>query len=142
MIHTFVIPGKPVAWRTSTVFKTGKAFDPKGKEKQSITIFLKHCMHRNFSYPIDKPLKVDFYFAMPIPKTWPKKKLKQFQSDWIKGIHWWHIAKPDATNMRKLVEDCLQSAGIVSNDSIVVCGETRKYYSEQPQTIIHIKEME
>jgi Holliday junction resolvase RusA-like endonuclease len=95
-----------------------------------------------WSFPISCACRIEMYFEMPIPNYWTKKKRSQFEIDSKDDKKIWHIKKPDVTNMRKLYEDCLEKAGILSNDSVIVCGETQKYYSSTPRTIIIIKKME
>lgn len=138
---SFVIPGKPVPWAAPT-FSRHCTYDLKFKEKQSIVLSLKQKIMNSSSFPLCCPMRIDVYFEMPIPKSWSKKKLKLFQSNWEQGIRQWHEKKPDRTNCLKLIEDCLEKSGILSNDSIVVCGDTQKYYSPDPKTIIIIQPLE
>lgn len=135
---SFVIPGKPIPWQAPVFSKDG-AYDVKYKEKQSIVWQLKEKVMNSTHFPLSCALSVDVYFEMPIPKSWSKKKIKTFESNWMLGIKHWHEKKPDRTNCLKLIEDCLEKAGILSNDSVIVSGQTQKYYSLNPKTIIIIQ---
>lgn len=135
---SFVIPGNPVPWAAPTFSRRG-AYDIKSKKKESIVWMLKSKIKNSSHFPLSCPLEVDFYFEMPIPKSWSKKKKKVFEQNRMNGIKEWHDKKPDRTNCLKLIEDCLQSAGILSNDSVIVSGKTEKYYSPDPKTIVVIK---
>ena len=124
---------EPVPWAAATVTRKG-AFDKKSKVKEAIIWEMKtQCKPLNLACP----LRVDFYFGMPIPASISKKKRELMIWAAIP-----HIIKPDLDNLRKLTSDCLERAKIIRNDSIIVCGESKKFYAEKPHTMIIIYSLE
>ncbi|NJL54142.1 RusA family crossover junction endodeoxyribonuclease [bacterium] len=79
----------------------------------------------------------DITFYRPIPKGTSSIRKQQMLNGLI-----WPIGKPDRTNLLKFIEDCLEEAGIVSNDSIIVDGPVRKLYGLHPKTIIKLESMD
>lgn len=128
----YQIIGNPVPW-AAPGRKGNFYFNPKDKEKKQAVWQLKPQISHS---PLSGPLRVDVFFHMPIPKSTSGIRKRQM----LNGvIH--HISKPDRSNLLKFVEDCLQDAEILSNDSIIVCGETKKIYGEEPKTVIIIQEL-
>ena len=77
--------------------------------------------------PTDEPLAVEIVSFFPRPKSAPPSQK-------------WPIAKPDASNIQKAVEDALHGIVFV-NDSHVVSIETHKRYcvnDMEPQTRVEI----
>lgn len=69
--------------------------------------------------PLDQPVAVDVFFAMPRPKR-PK-----FDRP---------ATKPDADKLQRAIGDALETAGVVANDSRIVLWRVAKVYpgSNQP----------
>ena len=130
----YVIPGEPVAWSSHRGFGK-KSFSPHYKQKEAAQWFLRN---QHGDKPLFKgPLSVHFYFEMPIPKTMPKKIQKLIDS----GERIFHVRRKDRSNCIKFAEDCLTGV-IIMDDNIICDGRAQKYYSRNPQTIIHIYELE
>lgn len=130
----FIIPGEPVAWSSHRGYGK-KSFSPHYVQKQAAQYFLKQ--QRGANPVIKKAIRVDFEFLMPIPSTMPKKILKRIRS----GERVFHIKRKDRSNCIKFAEDCLTGI-IISDDNIICDGNAKKYYSETPQTIITIEEID
>lgn len=81
--------------------------------------------------PLSGPLYANITFYRPVPASTSNVKKRQMLAGLIHPI-----GKPDRSNMLKFVEDCLEGAGIISNDSIIVDGPTRKAFGEIPKTVI------
>lgn len=132
-MYVYEIPGEPVAWKSHKGFGK-KSFSPNWKEKKIAQWQLKV---QHSKRPILKgAVRADFFFEMPIPKSMSKKLRKRIEE----GEKVWHLRRPDCTNMRKHVEDAFTGT-VWDDDSLVVSGETQKYYSTNPRTIIHIEEL-
>lgn len=128
----YEIVGNPVPW-AAPGRKGNFYFNPKDKEKKQAVWQLKPQIAHS---PLSGPLRVDVIFHMPIPKSTSGIRRRQMLNG---TIH--HISKPDRSNLLKFIEDCLQDAGVLSNDSIIVSGETKKIYSNTPKTSILIQEL-
>lgn len=125
----YEVIGNPVPWQAPK-WNKGRMYNPKNKEQQQTIWQLKpQFNHETLSCPV----RMDITFYMPIPKSASKIKRRQMLNGMIA-----HITKPDRTNLLKFIEDCLQLAGILSNDSIVVAGEPFKTYGLVPKTLIRI----
>ncbi len=108
--------------------------NPNYKEKEAAQW---HLRKQHGSRPLlTGAIRADFFFLMPIPKSMPKKQQQRIKA----GEKIFHCKRPDATNFRKHAEDCLTGTVWV-DDGQVACGETQKYYSFEPKTIIHVQEL-
>jgi Holliday junction resolvase RusA-like endonuclease len=137
-MRKFVIQrNPPIAWAAPRLGKN-TTYDIRAKDKQKIITELQSQFNKSDLFPFSGPLRVDFFFEMPIPNSFSKKRTNEILEDWRNDFKNWHSKKPDLTNMRKLYEDCLERAGIISNDSIIACGMTEKYYSPEPRILISI----
>jgi Holliday junction resolvase RusA-like endonuclease len=126
----YEVLGDPTPWAAPR--RNGNTYyNPKSKEKAYAIWQLKAKFnHEQLSCPI----RADFTFYFPVPKS--ASKIKRMQM--LNGlIH--HIGKPDRSNCLKFMEDCLQEAGIISNDSIICEGESKKLYGLEPKVIIIIQ---
>ena len=138
---TLVVLGIPIPWAAPT-FSRGRTYDIRQKDKEAITGALKEQIKPHFNFPLLTACKLDLFFEMPIPKYWSKKKRLAFDVEWEQKNNVWHYKKPDRSNLVKLYEDCLEKAGVLSNDSLIVKGDSQKYYSPTPRTIILIQPLE
>lgn len=129
----YTIPGEPTAWSSHRGYGK-KSFSPHYKQKEAAQYFLKK---QHGDKPIlSKAILVDFIFEMPIPKSMPKKIQKRIDA----GEIIFHTKRKDRSNCIKFAEDCL--TGVVINDDNIICdGSAKKYYSRNPQTIIHVYEI-
>ena len=125
----YEVLGTPLSWLSP--ISSGKRFyDKRALHKKQVTWQLKSQVNHP---PLSGPLLVDLLFYMPIPKSSSKVKKRQMLNGMILPI-----GKPDRTNLAKLMEDCLEHAGILSNDSIIVDGRAKKIYGDIPKTVIRI----
>ena len=69
--------------------------------------------------PLESAIAIDIDFYFPRPKSLCRKKDPD-------GVLW-HTGKPDRDNCEKAVLDALTQDGWFANDSIVCCGEVRKF---------------
>lgn len=73
-------------------------------------------------------LEAKFYF--PYPKSTPKKEVLQDR---------YHQKTPDADNVIKGLQDCLQSLGILENDSQICNLYVHKFYTDRPMGYIKFR---
>ncbi len=133
--YVYEIKGEPVSWSAHKGY--GKyAYSTHAKAK-----FYAQCQLRcqNNGRPlIERAVRVDFFFEMPIPKSFTKKKRALIASE----FRVWHKGKKDRSNLEKFAADCLIGT-VLLDDNIIVAGETQKYYSSgEPKTIIVVQEIE
>lgn len=128
----YQIHGNPTPWAAPQ--RRGEVyFNPKHQEKEQAIWQLRSQFNHE---PLSGPLDLSATFYMPIPESTSSIRKKQM----LNGIMH-HIKKPDRSNLLKFVEDCLEKAGIISNDSIIVSGQTRKLYGLRPMTVIQIESL-
>jgi len=134
MVYVYEISGPPVPWASHK--GTGrKSYSPRSREKKAAQweLSIQHA-HRP---PITGAVRVDFFFEVPVPKSMPKRERLKIAA----GEKVWCTKRPDRTNYIKHIEDSL-SGTVLSDDNIVVAGETQKYYAKgSPRTLIHIQEL-
>jgi Holliday junction resolvase RusA-like endonuclease len=129
----YEVVGDPTPWAAPRKGRNG-FYNPKHLQKgQAIWQLKSQVNHESLS----EALYIDVHFYMPIPKSTSGIRKRQMLNGMIhpKG-------KPDVTNMEKFIEDCLQEAGAISNDSIIVKKSSSKQYGEVPKTVIMLKSIE
>lgn len=82
--------------------------------------------------PIEGPLKVCVFASFPVPASWSKKKQAAALAGEIRPT-----TKPDADNLMKVL-DALNQV-VWRDDSQIVDGFVRKFYSETPGLIVTIE---
>ena len=142
----FVIEGIPMPKQS---FKIGKNvnFTPIKTKNHiaSVTEQIKLQLPDNFTV-IDKPVIVNYYFLYEFPKYMIKKKhfmarIKEIlDKNLIPGL--FKPNKPDADNLVKLYNDCLNRYVIKDDSLIVGYSGLYKMYSCVPGVIINIEVVE
>jgi len=89
------------------------------------------------SEPISGPVRIVFVFAMPIPRSWTKKKQAAARARELK-----HTSKPDLDNLTKTAMDAMTRAGFWDDDSQVYHVDASKRYTlpnEETRTFVRIR---
>lgn len=133
--------GKPIAQARPKFFtrksKSGKvfagAFNPQETEAGRFANAVANQLPAGF-VPFDGPLEISARFVMPIPASASKKA----REGMITG-ETAHTKKPDASNMLKFIEDCLN--GVVWVDDSLICRfvDVEKVYGAHPRTEIEVR---
>ena len=132
-MYLYEILGDPVPWTPAR--KGSKGFyDLKSQNKKNNLLQL--MSQKRPINPISGAIKLKFTFIMPIPESTSKKKRSKMINGEISHLH-----KPDLTNLCKLIEDCLEKAAIITNDSHVISQINEKKYGEIPKTLIEVHHM-
>jgi Holliday junction resolvase RusA-like endonuclease len=124
------IPGPPIAQARPKFYRRGNfvgTYSPQHTEAGRWLLTARQQITEKV--PSGVPIKLRAIFYMPIPKSLsPKKKIALI----------YHIKKPDATNLVKFVEDCLN--GEAWHDDSQICEiMTAKIYGQNPRTEILIQ---
>jgi Holliday junction resolvase RusA-like endonuclease len=82
--------------------------------------------------PLEGPLKVCVFASFPVPASWSKKKQAAALSGEVRPT-----TKPDADNLMKVL-DALNQV-VWRDDSQIVDGFVRKFYSETPGLVVTIE---
>lgn len=129
----YEIDGPPVAWCTHRGYGK-KSFNPHFREKEAARwqLAIQHAKRPLYN----RAVRADFFFEMPIPASLPKKIRKRIEA----GEKIYHDKRPDRDNLQKHCSDCLTSA-VVADDNLIAAGESQKYYSLKPKTVIIIQEL-
>jgi Holliday junction resolvase RusA-like endonuclease len=123
-----VIEGPPTVWKAPYVGTRG-AFSPKHHVKNIYRDILRAAYKGHL---ITDPVRCDCYFYMPIPKSASKKMRQKMIDGEIRPT-----AGGDLTNLRKFIEDCLQEI-VIDNDRQIVEGDTEKWFSDNPRSVLQI----
>lgn len=139
-----VIPGDPIPKARARTTKKGFAYDPQWELKKRVIKFIEiqveeyyqNCKNPQEGYKIahGDAFKVDWYFYMPIPKSFSQTKRNACKWGFIQ-----HNIKPDRSNLEKFYEDCAN--GILwKDDCQITRGEVIKKYcdDDKPRTEIHM----
>lgn len=133
----FTVPGLPIAKgrpRFTTRGKFAVAYTPqKTKDaEKSIADYAKYFM--GFAKPLHGPLALDLIFYMPIPKSVSKTNRRRLNGSY-------HVSKPDADNLAKLVSDALNGICYLDDSQISKLTIT-KIYALDPGVTINISEID
>lgn len=130
----FEVDGDPVAKQRA---RTGKGFaytpEKTRRFEQKVAYLGKMAMKEQKWAFADKdtPLMIKVTSYLKMPKSWSQKKKAENFGKWcLKNI--------DGSNLLKAVEDGLNHSGIWHDDCIVACGLFKKYWHEDPSTIIEV----
>jgi len=88
------------------------------------------------SEPLKGPLEAAIYIRLPVPRSYPKKRVAACLS----GLEW-PSKKPDWDNVAKSICDGMESIIFVCDSQIVEC-HVRKVYAETAGVDVLIKEKE
>lgn len=122
------IEGNPVSWKAHAGYGR-RSFNPRFKEKEYYQWQIKSQF--NQSTVMTCPIKLEFMFHCPIPKTSGIRRKQMLNGI----IH--PIKRPDLSNLVKFCEDCLKT--IVFEDDSQVCEMIAiKLYSDKPRTVVQI----
>lgn len=123
MAKRYIIPYDPIAW-ARPVPRHSRVWDAQKNLKFSWGIVIAK-QHENL--PLFKgPLHLDIHFYFKIPK---KKKDSKY-----------YIAKPDLSNLIKLIEDICTGI-LYEDDRLIVYITSTKTYDAQPRTEFSIYEI-
>ena len=127
----FVVRGDPKSQKRHRMGR-GFSYDPSKSDKANfMTLAFKHIPAR----PITSPIRFQVVYYMPIPKSWPKYRKLEAETDNIP-----HIKTPDIDNLVKLNLDAL--APFWNDDKQVYQVTASKYYSHIPRTEVIITYLE
>jgi Holliday junction resolvase RusA-like endonuclease len=125
-----VIPGVPIAQARPKFYRRGNfvgTYSPQHTEAGRWLLTARQQITEKIPQGVPICLRAIFY--MPIPKSLSKKKRQSLK---------YHIKKPDASNLVKFIEDCLN--GEAWHDDSQICEiMTAKLYDETPRTEIVVK---
>lgn len=127
MINLF-LRCKPEAQKRVKVFNR-IAVDPSKEYKNFLKL---QILEQYQEKPIEGPISLQLYFAMPIPSSTSKKR-KQAMLDGLIP----HTKKPDLDNLCKGIFDAMNKT-IIKDDSQIFSLYTYKFYSENPGIEIQI----
>lgn len=124
---TFNVVGHPAPQGSKKAFMAG------GKPRMREASGSKHSIWRDavsqaalraaqeldYGGPLDGPLGLSLEFRFPMPKSVPKR---------LKEPGQWRFKRtaPDLSKLQRAVEDSLEAAGLISNDSRIVDVEASK----------------
>ena len=87
--------------------------------------------------PFEGPVRRDVVFTLAIPPSWPKWKKAAAEDK--RYLPAGGGRTPDTGNLLKLLDDCLESSGIIYNDSQIIGGESWKVYGPTPGYLVRIE---
>lgn len=126
----FTIPGEPGAKGRPKFCKGGWAYTP------AKTASYENLVKLSYDGPMHEgPLQVDIKAYFKIPKSTTKKNFLLMVSQMILPTK-----RPDWDNIGKIICDALNDIAY-HDDSQVIDGRVRKYYSEEPRVDIEIWEV-
>lgn len=127
--YEFEILCNPVPWKAHGGYGR-RSFNPRQLEKDYYQHQLKKLYLHNL--PITAAVALKCVFYMPIPESASKKNKEMMLQGRVN-----HIKRPDTSNLLKFVEDTLKGI-VIKDDSQVIYLKGRKFYSEEPRTVIQI----
>ena len=145
MLLDITIPGKPVSNNTKAWFnpklRRTMMYKPKQVKdyKNVVQALASAYMDKNKISPTSKPVVVNVYINLKIPKSYSKKRREELLNEWAP-------VKPDIDNCLKLVIDAIskdpwhQGQYLLENDNQVCEIYTQKKYAEEASVRMTISE--
>lgn len=134
----FVVEGEPIPWRrprfngkTKVIFEDSKVKDFKARVQ---TAYYDEIQYQPMRFEKDEPIEMVVNFYLQTPKSVSKKTLFNL----ITKLR--PTKRPDGDNLYKGVADALNGIAY-PDDSQIVSGTFRKFWSEQPKTEITIRKI-
>lgn len=130
-----VIAGAPVGkGRPKFSRQSGRAYTP--TKTANTEAYVKSEAVRQVGQPLlTGPIRLDVRAAVPVPKSWSKKKREAALKNEISPT-----GTPDADNVAKLYCDALNEIVWV-DDSQIVELRFRKFYSDTPSTTLIVEQI-
>ena len=126
----FQIPtGKKAAHHT----KSGITYSSK-EQRYNANSLMTEMMQYRPPEPITDPIILDVQAYFPIPVSKPA----WFREAALDGLIQ-HDKKPDADNVLKMLNDCMQTLQFIKNDSQIFRVHCKKGYSDKPRWEIQIR---
>lgn len=127
----YVISGEPIPKLSVRFNKLGRAYN-------SQDIIMKRCklelIKQHKKQPLfNSPLHLELYFFMPMPNYWTQIKKERMVGEP-------HIARPDYSNLLKLIEDC-GTGTIYTDDKLIYSITGTKTYDWFPRTEFTLTEI-
>lgn len=122
-----VIEGDPISWKAHSGYGR-KSFNPLYKEREMVQWNVKNQCHEFLEGEIE--ISIDVF--VKIPKSTSKIKTVQMINGSIRPV-----TRGDLDNYCKFYIDCLKEL-LFKDDSQVVEIKARKFYSNNPKTIIKV----
>lgn len=134
---SFEIVGKPFGKERPHFRRYGKPYTPDKTSNYEQTVALAYkSKYGRTKFPPDAALGIDIVAFMPIPKSTPKYK----RPDMIMGTVR-PMVTPDWDNIGKIICDALN--GIAYVDDRKICeARVRKFYGEEPKTVVTVYTVE
>ena len=114
------INGAPKGWALRTT-RRGRNYTPEAQRDWGATATEILRLAWGGRPPLTGPCALDVFAVMPRPKRLCRKRDDPGRAACV--------AKPDCTNVQKLVEDAITRAGVWTDDAIVVETACRKVYA-------------
>jgi len=128
-----IIPGEPMGKARARVTKQGIAYTPKKTVNyETLVQELYAIQHGSKRLEGQIEAQITAYFSIPI--TASKKKREAMLSGKIK-----QTKKPDWDNIGKIICDSLNKLAY-DDDSGIVDGSVKKYYSDKPRVEVYLTE--
>ena len=131
----FSVLGPPKGKGRPRVTRQGFAFTPKDTVEYENLVRLEYRMQCNdYYFPDNMPLDVRIMVYYPITKSTSKKNRLLMLNKELRPVK-----KPDLDNIAKIICDSLNGIAF-HDDSAVSDLMVRKFYSDNPRTVITIQE--
>ena len=136
-VIAFTVLGRPVPLDRPRIFRGRNVTTERCRDAKSVMAWCARQAQKTQSRILDPwsgPVRLECTFVFGAPKTWPKWKRALVAG----GVLVPHTARPDTSNLVKLVEDAL--SGVLYRDDAQVCeyGATLKVWGLLDETRIRL----
>lgn len=129
------IPGKPIAKKRPRFFRRGNHVGTYNAQETEEGRWILEAKGQ-IKAAIEGAVIATMEFVMPIPKSLRKRDVALLEAG-----QYYHTKKPDASNLVKFAEDCLNGLAWKDDSQIVKLTVTKRY-GKEPQTKIELKGIE
>jgi Holliday junction resolvase RusA-like endonuclease len=133
---SFTVPGTPKSERKMQIRMGPHARRVDTPDRKDWKVHVRACIQQALPADwkaVDGPVTLTIRFYKEKPKSYPKRptKGKPFPFDWI--------TKPDATNVCKLIEDCMNDMHVWHDDAQVTEQHVYKAFDDVPRTDVTVE---
>tara|TARA_R100000152_G_C6755517_1_gene179244 strand:+ start:477 stop:908 length:432 start_codon:yes stop_codon:yes gene_type:complete len=131
------LPEKPQALKRHRHTKHGHVYNPSIKEQK---LFHNRSLKFSPPFPIEGSVAIFCWFTFERPKI--HYRTGKFSDQLKENVPFWHIIKPDLSNLIKFYEDALGLSDHFFLDDKQICfAGGVKYYGSEPEVRIAINEI-
>lgn len=121
-LRYFTVPGHPSPKARARVTRSGRAYTPKPTQLAEGKVLECYLADWRGLDPIVGPVSINIIAAFAVPPSWSRKKREAAD---------YHVSRPDADNVQKLVLDALNGVAFIDDSQVCELHMTKRYEANE-----------